>query len=60
MFPHVPQDIGRTIFELAAEAGDGKACAVVSKQVKPWCAILRCRRDNELIDFNQGRTRHLS
>jgi hypothetical protein len=52
MFPNLPRDIGRTIFELAAEAGDGLACALVSKQVKPWCVILRSRRRLSLtVDF---------
>ncbi|KAJ2932151.1 hypothetical protein H1R20_g4940, partial [Candolleomyces eurysporus] len=36
MFSELPQDIARTVFELAAEAGDGLSCALVSKQVQSW------------------------
>ncbi|RXW11305.1 hypothetical protein EST38_g14550 [Candolleomyces aberdarensis] len=35
-FPELPEDIGRTVFELAAENGDGPSCALVSKRVRFW------------------------
>ncbi|KAJ2932167.1 hypothetical protein H1R20_g4939, partial [Candolleomyces eurysporus] len=41
MFSDLPLDIARAVFELAAEAGDGLSCALVSKQVRPWCVVLR-------------------
>ncbi|KAJ2935896.1 hypothetical protein H1R20_g1198, partial [Candolleomyces eurysporus] len=35
-FSDLPEDIGRTVFELAAENGDGPRCALVSKRVQFW------------------------
>ncbi|KAF6761231.1 hypothetical protein DFP72DRAFT_880463 [Ephemerocybe angulata] len=35
-FSDVPEDIGRTIFETAAENGDGYRCALISRKVKLW------------------------
>lgn len=37
-FPSLPEDIGRTVFELLAEdsARDGLTCALVSKKVQSW------------------------
>lgn len=36
-FSDLPEDIGRTIFEAAAEAGNGPACAIVSRRIQSWC-----------------------
>jgi hypothetical protein len=35
-FPNFPEDIGRTVFEFAAENGDGVSCSLVSKTVQSW------------------------
>ena len=35
-FSDLPEDIGQTVFELAAENGDGPRCALVTKRVQSW------------------------
>ncbi|RXW13074.1 hypothetical protein EST38_g12780 [Candolleomyces aberdarensis] len=54
MFSDLPQDIARTVFELAAEAGDGLSCALVSKQlasrVEPIIYRSICLSGHSVID----------
>ena len=40
-FADLPQDIGRSIFQITAELDEesGRSCALVSKEINIWCVL---------------------